>query len=427
MIVAQSPDHAGLISSPRLFWNWIAKLLRKVPFVTIALCLLSWICFELILREPTRGIEGLGKAIWEYFTLLFWISMASVGAALAIAFSVSDLLREHRVSRAVLATIVLNLLLGPALIYGIHLREYYKNTPPIVRAVDSEDTAQLNLILGSTEDPVNPSVDANLAFTTALARDHYESIEAIVDYFVAAPGLGFSIEYALCWAEREKHPESREHLWAKGMAANTTSPIDMDRLVCLAAEGGLFDLLKQALGAGGDPNALLGGKSALNRAAQPFRYGSRECVKILFDSGATPTSTNDVASLLSFAVLSDDVAQAEAFLEYLDEASLKSIPKLGSRLLLSVCHQYKPHQKTMLIVLLNAGADPVLPVDSKSTALGMAVSDNNIEAVRLFAEYGADLNDPRIGYSLVEEARRYGYEEMAEVLVELGAIEANSK
>lgn len=406
---------------PRFSWSWLAYLLRWLPFVSIVLCLLSWVCLEVVLNQPTRGLEGLGQAISSYFVLLFWISTALVGTVLAIAFVTIDLAYKRRLSKVLCAAIFLNLLLGPALIYGIQIREYYKNVPPIVRAADSENAAQLKEILTSTEDPARPSENATRAFTTALVHNHYESIEAIVDHFAASPGWGLSIESALCWAARGRHPETVEKLWDKGMAPNAKVPINLDRLVCLAAEGGLADLLKSALQAGGDPNAILGGKSALSRAAHSLRYGHRECLDVLFDSGATPTSANDVSSLLSFAVLSDDIAQTRTFLQYLKDASFEKMPKLGSRLLQNVCHQYKPHQKAMLVVLLNAGADPVLTVDSKSTALGMAVSSNNLEAVRLFVEYGADLNDPRIGHSLVESARRYGYEDMARLLIDLGA------
>lgn len=416
-----SSDDVSFGQRPGWSWKWFVTILYWLPFATLAICLLSWWELESILKRPSHGLLGVGNAIGIGITLGIWNCAGIGGAILAFILFIAERVRNKSYSKGLLSAVILNLLVGPVLIYGVETWKYYENVPLIVRAVDNEDTAQLNLILGSTEDPANPSTDATVAFTRALGHDHYESIEAIVDYFVAAPGWGFSIESAICNATYHRHPETAGRLWNKGISANAKAPLDLDRLVCLAADSGLSSLLRKALEAGGNPSAVLGNKSALNRAAAPGNSFNRDCVELLLEFGFKPSSVAEVGSLIDVAIRSNDLGQTQDFMDYLEGKSLEDAPDLGSRLLKSAYQNDSSNQLQILEILLNAGADPALPTAGKSTALGMAISDNNIEAVRLFVEYGADLNDPRIGYSLVESAKRYGYEDMAMLLIDLGA------
>jgi ankyrin repeat protein len=86
----------------------------------------------------------------------------------------------------------------------------------------------------------------------------------------------------------------------------------------------------------------------------------------------------------------------------------------------------------MVEYLIQNGADVNMRLDgryvdeneSRTTAIGMAVLDNNIEMLKLLIKLGGDPSlDPlsEVGFTHLDDAREFGNEEMIQILIQYGA------
>ena len=199
----------------------------------------------------------------------------------------------------------------------------------------------------------------------------------------------------------------------------------------IAASKGYLDVVRLLLASGADPNGPV--QSEHGPLQDAVLSADAEMVQVLFEHGAKVNATDArERHALSSAVFQSDIDP---------EKSLGTIVRLliamGSdiehtdsweKTPLYIASEHEPPNAAALEVmriLLEAGADCNVRVgDDAWTPLTAATEERNVEAVRLLVEAGADVNliyDH--GDTAWNQARRWGYSEIAALLEKAGAIE----
>ncbi|KDP32353.1 hypothetical protein JCGZ_13278 [Jatropha curcas] len=183
--------------------------------------------------------------------------------------------------------------------------------------------------------------------------------------------------------------------------------MDLPLSLCFAAVRGDDSLLHQLLKRGLDPNESdNNGRSALHIAASK---GSQNCVLILLDFGADPNCKDSEGNVPLWEAM---VGGHESVTRLLIEngASLKS-GDVGH----FACTAAEQNNLNLLKEIVRYGGDVTCPCPRKSgtTALHVAVCEENIEIARFLLDQGANIDKPDIhGWTPRDLADQQGHEQI---------------
>ncbi|CAH9063616.1 unnamed protein product [Cuscuta epithymum] len=192
-----------------------------------------------------------------------------------------------------------------------------------------------------------------------------------------------------------------EHTLAQGR-------MDMPLSLCFAANRGDDLLLNQMLKRGMDPDEFDGnGRTALHIAAS---RGSLECVLLLLDYGADPNKRDSEGNVPLWDAI---IGKHEAVIKLLmDNGATLSSGDVGQ----FACSAVEQADLDLLKNIMKYGGDVTLLNSLGTTALHMAVSEENLEMVKFLVEHGADIEKPDVhGWSPRALAEYHGNEDIKEV------------
>ncbi|WCJ29707.1 Potassium channel AKT1 [Euphorbia peplus] len=181
--------------------------------------------------------------------------------------------------------------------------------------------------------------------------------------------------------------------------------MDLPLSLCFAALRGDDALLHQLLKRGLDPNESDNtGRSALHVAASK---GSQNCVLLLLDYGADPNSKDSDGNVpLWEAMLGGHEAVAKVLIE--NRATITS-GDVGH----FACSAAEQNNLKLLQEIVQYGGDVTGPRMSGTTALHVAVCEDNTEIVRFLLDQGADIDKPDVhGWTPRDLADQQGHEEI---------------
>ncbi|KAH8482264.1 hypothetical protein H0E87_029646 [Populus deltoides] len=196
----------------------------------------------------------------------------------------------------------------------------------------------------------------------------------------------------------------------EGVFLETTTMLAHGRMelplsLCIAALRGDDLLLHQLLKRGLDPNeADHNGRSALHIAASK---GSENCVLLLLDYGVDPNCRDSEGNVpLWEAMLGGHESLTKLLIE--NGASIHH-GEVGH----FACTAAELNNLNLLEEIVQYGGDVTIPRDNGTTALHVAVSEDNTELVRFLLDQGADIDKPDgHGWTPRNLADQQGHEEI---------------
>eukprot|EP00257_Ricinus_communis_P021477 XP_015580980.1 potassium channel AKT1 isoform X2 [Ricinus communis] len=181
--------------------------------------------------------------------------------------------------------------------------------------------------------------------------------------------------------------------------------LDLPLSLCFAALRGDDSLLHQLLKRGLDPNESDNtGRSALHIAASK---GSENCVLVLLDYGADPNSKDSEGNVPLWEAM---VGGHEGVTKLLMEngANIQS-GDVGH----FACTAAEQNNLNLLKEIARLGGDVTCPRKNGTTALHVAVCEDNTEIVRYLLDQGAKIDKPDIhGWTPRDLADQQGHEEI---------------
>ncbi|XP_019189929.1 PREDICTED: potassium channel AKT1-like isoform X2 [Ipomoea nil] len=192
-----------------------------------------------------------------------------------------------------------------------------------------------------------------------------------------------------------------EHMLAQGR-------MDMPLSLCFAANRGDDLLLNQMLKRGMDPDESdANGRTALHIAASK---GSLECVLLLLDYGADPNKRDSEGIVPLWDAITEKHGAVITLL--IDNGATLSSGDVAH----FACSAVEQANLELLKDFVKYGGDPTLLNSLGTTALHMAVSEENVEIVKFLVEQGADVDKPDVhGWSPRALADYQANEEIKEV------------
>ncbi|KAG8652085.1 hypothetical protein MANES_06G050400v8 [Manihot esculenta] len=181
--------------------------------------------------------------------------------------------------------------------------------------------------------------------------------------------------------------------------------MDLPLSLCFAALRGDDSLLHQLLKRGLDPNESdNNGRSALHIAASK---GSENCVLLLLDYGADPNCKDSDGNVPVWeAMLGGHEAVAKLLIENGASINFGDVGHFA-------CTAAEQNSLNLLKEIVRYGGDVTSPRKSGTTALHVAVCEDNTEIVRFLLEQGADIDKPDIhGWTPRDLADQQGHEEI---------------
>lgn len=187
------------------------------------------------------------------------------------------------------------------------------------------------------------------------------------------------------------------HLLLRSGADLASRDYDSRYLLAIAARRSPLGLVRALLDLGADPNPP-GRAPPLEIAVELERP---DVVKLLLEAGANPNSDRGWSTLFD-AARNQDLVSAELLLAFGADPNLDPSPK-------PLFEAIAKEQVAMVRLLLEHEADPDVIAFGAFTSLGMAISDENEDIVRLLLAAGADPNgSPEAGGPLLEDAITFG-------------------
>ncbi|PON84120.1 Voltage dependent potassium channel [Trema orientale] len=181
--------------------------------------------------------------------------------------------------------------------------------------------------------------------------------------------------------------------------------MDLPLSLCFAALRGDDLLLNQLLKRGLDPNESdNNGRTALHIAASK---GSENCVLLLLDFGADPNSRDTDGNVPVWeAILGGHATVAKLLLE---NGAVLDAGDVGQ----FACSAAEQNNLNLLKDIVRYGGDVTSAKGNGSTALHVAVCEDNIEIVKYLLDQGADIDKPDIhGWTPRALADQQGHEEI---------------
>ncbi|KAL5572756.1 hypothetical protein UlMin_022353 [Ulmus minor] len=181
--------------------------------------------------------------------------------------------------------------------------------------------------------------------------------------------------------------------------------MDLPLSLCFAALRGDDLLLHQLLKRGLDPNESDNvGRTALHTAASK---GSENCVLLLLDHGADPNCRDSEGNVPLWEAIQGGHDSISRIL--MDNGAVLEKGDVG----LFACTAAEQNNLGLLMEIVRRGGDVTTPKLNGTTALHMAVSEDNIEIVNYLLDQGADIDKADIhGWTPRALADQQGHEEI---------------
>ncbi|XP_050212661.1 potassium channel AKT1-like [Mercurialis annua] len=181
--------------------------------------------------------------------------------------------------------------------------------------------------------------------------------------------------------------------------------MDLPLSLCFAAQRGDDSLLHQLLKRGLDPNESdNNGRSALHIAAS---IGSENCVLLLLDYAADPNCKDSEGNVPIWEAMVNGHEQVTKLL--IENGANITLGDVGH----FACTATEQNSLNLLNEIARQGGDVTLPRKNGTTALHVAVCEDNTEIVRFLLDQGADIDKPDIhGWSPRDLAEQQGHEDI---------------
>ncbi|XP_030475988.2 potassium channel AKT1-like [Syzygium oleosum] len=181
--------------------------------------------------------------------------------------------------------------------------------------------------------------------------------------------------------------------------------LDLPLSLCFATLRGDDLMLSQLLRRGLDPNESdNSGRTPLHIAASK---GSENCALLLLDYGADPNSRDSEGNVPLWEAIKGG-----------NESMVKLLAENGANLVSGdvgrfSCTAAELNNLDLLKEIVRYGGDVTLPKSNETTALHVAVSEDNVEIVKFLLDRGADIDKPDIhGWTPRDLADQQGHEEI---------------
>ncbi|KAM5547832.1 hypothetical protein ABKV19_002011 [Rosa sericea] len=181
--------------------------------------------------------------------------------------------------------------------------------------------------------------------------------------------------------------------------------MDLPLSLCFAAIRGDDLLLHQLLRRGLDPNESdNNGRTALHIAAS---QGSENCVLLLLDYEALPNTRDSEGNVPLWEAIQNDHESIAKRL--MDNGATLNAGDVGH----FACTAAEQNRLDLLNEIVQHGGDVTAPRSNGTTALHVAVSEDNIEIVKFLLDKGADIDKPDLhGWTARSLAEQQGHEEI---------------